>query len=354
MVVLHIASIKGNMSSGVCVIVPQHVKYQAERVTAGLVNIQNVEVPGVVQLKYEGAENFPAYLPEPFNKPDLVVFHEVNCFEYIHIYKKLKKAHIAYIIFPHGSLTKQALKKKWLKKKIAYTLFFNAFIKNAAAIQTLSQNECDNIKFKVKKFIGTNGVRLPEKNKQKFSSEGIKFVYIGRLDAYVKGLDLMLEAISKTSALLRENKCEFKLYGPDLNGRFQHVLDLIKENNVSDLVTLSREIYGKDKEEALLDADIFIQTSRTEGMPLGILEALSYGIPCLVTQGTSLGEVISGNNAGWAAQTSADGISKALVEAIGDKPKYKIKSENAKKLIEAEFQWDKIVAKTLEDYQKYV
>lgn len=42
----------------------------------------------------------------------------------------------------------------------------------------------------------------------------------------------------------------------------------------------------------LLQTDLFIQTSRHEGMPMGLLEALSIGVPCLVTVGTSLGHII--------------------------------------------------------------
>ena len=45
---------------------------------------------------------------------------------------------------------------------------------------------------------------------------------------------------------------------------------------------------GKSKEQVLLDADVFIQTSRTEGLPTAVLEAMSYKIPVLITKGTGL------------------------------------------------------------------
>ena len=47
-------------------------------------------------------------------------------------------------------------------------------------------------------------------------------------------------------------------------------------------------VFGKVKEKVLLDNDFFILTSRLEGHPMALIEALSYGLPCLVTQGSRL------------------------------------------------------------------
>mgnify|MGYP003308559639 CR=1 FL=1 len=58
--------------------------------------------------------------------------------------------------------------KKWLKKKIANITLFNHFINGAKAIQCLSQRELDSTKFGRQKFIGTNGINIPEKKKSSF------------------------------------------------------------------------------------------------------------------------------------------------------------------------------------------
>ena len=44
---------------------------------------------------------------------------------------------------------------------------------------------------------------------------------------------------------------------------------------------------------------------------MGLLEALSYGLPCLVTTGTNMAEK-SRADAGWTSDISVDGISEAL------------------------------------------
>ena len=111
---------------------------------------------------------------------------------------------------------------------------------------------------------------------------------------------------------------------------------------------------GKEKEEVLLNTDIFIQTSRHEGMPLGILEALSYGIPCLATEGTNLGTIIENNNAGWYANNSIESIANKIEETIKDKQKLRKKGKNAIKLIKNDFSWSIISQKTTSIYKQKI
>ena len=147
-------------------------------------------------------------------------------------------------------------------------------------------------------------------------SDSIKLTYIGRLDAYHKGLDLLISAAKELHGFLLEKNVEISIYGPDYAGRYEHVKQLIDEAGVSDIVLLNHEVTGKEKEDILLKTDVFVQTSRFEGMPLGILEALSYGIPCVASEGTTLAQRISDADAGWNAGETVETIADALTRFI--------------------------------------
>ena len=54
----------------------------------------------------------------------------------------------------------------------------------------------------------------------------------------------------------------------------------------------------------MYEFDLFIHTFRFEGHPIAVLEALSYGIPCLLTPGT--------NMAGEVEAAGLDGLWKLL------------------------------------------
>lgn len=354
MVILHIGAFGYNIYSGIYVVAPQHIKMQQRIEQVAFVNITNVIIEGIDnQFEYTSDFNI-SDLPEPFSNIELVVFHGVYIPEYLKIYKQLKKLSIPYIIIPHGSLSVEALNKKKLKKILANLFLFNKFINDAISIQYLSERECRASDYGTNKFICTNGISIPKVKKNHFNDDKVVFTYIGRLDSYHKGLDLLIQAVAKKKIFLKKYNCKINIYGPDISNQATTVKKMIVENNVDDIIDLHDGVIGEEKEHILLDTDLFIQTSRFEGMPMGILEALSYGVPCIVTMGTTLGSLIEEYDAGWCSDTSVDAIALKLEEAIKNTKNWKIKSVNALKLIEEKFEWNKVCMKELEYYQYYI
>ena len=128
--------------------------------------------------------------------------------------------------------------------------------------------------------------------------------------------------------------------------------ELISSLGVGEVVTLHHEIVGEDKVNKLLESDIFVQTSRHEGMPGGILEALSYGLPCLVSRGTNLGEKIRDNGCGWMAENDADSVAESIRRVIEEKDTLGDKSVKASAFVADNYSWNVIMKETIASYQK--
>lgn len=352
MVILHIAHVDTNLCAGVNVAVPGHVSAQQKWAQVGLVNLAQVAPPDVQNVFALEKARTIHDLKAPFCSPDLVVFHEVYRPAYLRLSAYLRRRGIPYVIVPHGSLTKAARRKKWLKKKIAGLLFFDHFVRGAAAIQCLSEQERSSTPAAVT-FVGTNGVDAAQRV-EPFSQSGLRMIYIGRLEMHLKGLDLLVRAADRERTLLEAAGCSIAIYGPEEHGNRAKLIQLIQRYDLSHLISVHPAVLGEEKRQILRAADCFIQTSRSEGMSMGLLEALGQGLPCIVTQGTCIAGLLRQYNAGWSCDTSVDGVAAALRTAVNERTLLAEKSAGASTMIAQRFCWEKVAQEALSRYERLV
>jgi glycosyltransferase involved in cell wall biosynthesis len=293
-------------------------------------------------------------LPHPFNHPDIVVVEEQYEFFNSKIISEIRKNKIPYIIVPRCSLTAEAQKRKYLKKKIANQIYFNKMIKNAAGIQFLTEQEKidSGSKWNDNEFVIPNGIEI-HNNVKTFNNDKIKMCFIGRIDLHHKGLDLLLKAMSSVKELLKREKVTLDIYGSGSDDQVEKLKKEIIENKLESEVCYKGPIYGQEKENVLLCSDIFVLTSRFEGMPMGLLEALSYGMPVLITKGTNMADFVSNYQAGWASDTSFDGIKHALHCMVDSRSTFLEKSRQAK-TVAGLFSWNQIALSTHAEFERII
>ncbi|KWW35845.1 MAG: glycosyl transferase group 1 protein, partial [bacterium F083] len=125
-------------------------------------------------------------------------------------------------------------------------------------------------------------------------------------------------------------------------------------NNVSDVCFVNDAVFKEKKYEILKNASVFIQTSRSEGQPVGIIESICCGLPCIVTPGTSFYDYVKENNVGYSCELNPDSIAKAMMESFNNQEGLKEKSNNAKKCGSKDFSWETIEKRTIEIYKKII
>lgn len=351
MKIIHVCNIE-NTANGIYSVlkslVPAQIKYGAE------IQIINTFKDGIQD------SSFPYYNNNRFKKliissnPDLVVFHGVFYKSIIIFSKFLLQQNIPYIIEMHGALSQQNMKKNFWKKWFTRKLILNKVIRKASSIIYLNNQEYCNstaTDYNNRSIIIPNGCDGIDEISNPMNDTP-EIVFIGRIDIHHKGLDYLIQALKLTTSNSFSVTAHFSLYG---TGN-QREIDWLNKNlkDISDIVDYKGPVYGEDKYNILRNADLMILTSRYEGFPMGILEALSHGVPVIVTPYTNVADIIETATAGWVTPLSPEDIANTINIAVTNYKKDPAYYRSNALFLSHRFNWNTIAAKSLSAYRNCI
>ncbi|NMC19388.1 MAG: glycosyltransferase [Thermogutta sp.] len=295
-------------------------------------------------------------LPEPFRRPDLVVFHSTFVPLHAVLAARRRALGVPYLVCPHGGMTAEALRQKAWKKRLGRLWFFDELIRHAAAIQYSTHREREKSgDWGRPVIIAGNGVHPPAENQ--IARPGLRparrFLFLGRLHIQHKGLDLLLEACRKVKEHLLRRGVEVVLVGPDVNGSRRFLENRIRAMDLGMLVRLRDAAVGDEKRRWFQSADLFVHPSRTEGQPAAVLEAMSFGLPVLVTPGTNVAEEVVTEGAGWETSCDPNELARDL-RNLAELPGSALARAGcaARNWVLRELTWDRAAARTVSKYQR--
>ena len=273
--------------------------------------------------------------------------------------KNFVRMGIPYVITPHGMLDHWALRQSMIKKIISWRLWEKYAFDNCAFVQALCDSELKTIR-KInsswKSFVIPNGITYPNKYnltsrdrpkcwENKLPPNAKVLLFIGRFHKK-KGINELIKAWE----IIMKSKCSqnwwlcFVGLG-DL--RILNNKDFMKSHK---RVLVSEPVFDLEKEKVFKNSSAFILPSFSEGLPMAVLEAMSYGIPCLISENCNLHEAIK---IGAAIETNP--TVENLVESLKilfkmDMVKRSQISDLAYKYISVNHNWSKITYQTKELY----
>lgn len=157
-----------------------------------------------------------------------------------------------------------------------------------------------------------NAVFIPEKINYNNNSKNITL--LGRLNER-KGTYDLIDVVEKMKSELNKNEYRFILAG---DGDLEKLKRMINDKGIEDMVEVLGWIDINKRDKILKDTLIYVLPSYNEGMPMSVLEAMSYGIPTIST------------NVGGIPKIIDDDINGLLIEPGDKEALYK----NIKYLIE--------------------
>jgi len=188
-----------------------------------------------------------------------------------------------------------------------------------------------------------NSVFIPDISDHLGIGEKINISMVARLTSE-KNHILAINSISEV--IKSNNNINLNIYG---DGPLLPVIEeCVKNNNLEDYVTFHG--YVGDINYIYKNTDLLLITSRTEGLPMTLLEAMSYAIPVVSTNVGEISNILKSAKCGAIVNQEVSSISKAIVKFINTPGELKNLGANARSYAERYLTIDKQAENLLKIY----
>jgi glycosyltransferase involved in cell wall biosynthesis len=236
-----------------------------------------------------------------------------------------RRWNIPYVLEPLGMY--RPIVRSFVKKRLYHALLGRYLRSHAARVIATSEQERQQLLEdglpSSQIVLRRNGVDLTQldvlpprgrfRQKWGIQPEERVTLFLGRLVS-VKSLDLLLEAL----AMLPLTTTRAVLAGPDEGDGYKEFLEETTTRlHLDGRVLFTGPLYGRDKLEALVDADVFVLPSLSESFGNAAAEAMACGLPVIVTEGCGIAPYVE-DRAGLVVPHDAEALRDALQRLLTD------------------------------------
>ena len=281
---------------------------------------------------------------------DIVHSHSLWMMQNIYPSWESKKNRIPVVISPRGTLSTEAFKSGSIVKSLFWPLIQKPVLRDSTIFHATSNQEKNDIRelgFKQPIAVVPNGIDLPEIKKIKKDNKPLKkLLFLGRIHP-IKGIHNLLIAWKEIQNI--HQNWTLEIVGPD---NYNYLSELNRTTKKLQLkrVVFSKEIHGEEKNMKYQSADLFILPSHSENFGVSVAEALSNGIPCVVSKGAPW-KILDEKKAGWWIDNSVEMLTKNLISILSmSTSELESMGLNGKNLVSEDFNWNKVSTMMTEVY----
>ena len=300
--------------------------------------LRNPAIP-IIPLKHTGtgAVKMPRRLAANLAADDVLVLHSVYIPSNVVAAWAARRCGVPYIVMAHGGYDRRARsrrryrKQAWLPVERAYLegslavhLFFNSEVPDAAEV-------APNARW----LVAPTGFDLPADRWD--GGTGGYLAWIGRYDIRHKGLDLLVDAMSR---LAIPDRRPLRLHGKRSENSAEDIQGIAQASGVTDAVTAGGQLAGSDKVDFLRRAVAYIHPSRWEAYSLALVEALAYGVPSVVSVSCSIAHDLQAAEAAIIVEPTPDSIAGGISAILRSPQQY---SDRAVQFVRTRLTWTAII-----------
>jgi glycosyltransferase involved in cell wall biosynthesis len=185
------------------------------------------------------------------------------------------------------------------------------------------------------------GIVPEEGTLRRHAGQGCNILFIGRFD-HVKGLPVLLEAFAVLAA--EDKAAHLHLVG---DGPQRQALEaMVREKELDRRVTFYGYRSQAELREHFAAADVFVMTSFAEGIPVVLMEAMSFGVPVVAPRITGIPElVVEGVSGTLTTPGHVAELVEAIRELLNDPEQRNRFAAQGRRMVENEFHIETEVAR---------
>jgi glycosyltransferase involved in cell wall biosynthesis len=266
-----------------------------------------------------------------------------------------RRLRVPYVVSPHGGYAPASLRRSTARKALYRLLVERRLVDRAALRVALTDVEArDLVAFGAGEPIAIipNGVTPPSENADPaalrqelgLDPDHRLLLFVGRLDVVHKGLDDLVRGVAAAPGW------HLVLVGSDFRGGGDQLRHLSRELGAEARLVLAGPRHGQALHAAYAAADCFALMSRWEGLPLSLLEALSCGLPAIVSPTVDdLVEVV-GAGAGWSVRPAELGALLRTLQHLDHAER--ARRSSAARALAGRYDWAKVALRYETAYAK--
>jgi glycosyltransferase involved in cell wall biosynthesis len=296
------------------------------------------------------------------SKFDIIHLHEFTTLQNVAMAYHAGRLHLPYVLQAHGSVHFTGRRGR----KLVFNAIFGKYIlRKASRVVALSQVE--ELQYRKmglddgKIAVIPNGIDLTDysdlprvglfKKKIGLNDSERIILFLGRLHR-IKGVDLLVRAFA--SVAHKRDNVTLVIVGPD-EGCLDELNALVNALQIGTSVKIVGPLYGSNKLEAYVDAEVVVLPSRYEAFPMGILEAYACGKPVVASNVGSISDLVIDGVTGFLVKPeSVSQLASSLLQIMDSHENAAMMGAKGKKVVEEKFQLSAVVKKLLALYQDVV
>lgn len=191
---------------------------------------------------------------------------------------------------------------------------------------------------------------VPSVRSNPYSLNSKNVIFLGML-IQRKGIEDLLSAFSLINHLIPKD-ITLKLYGDDKNHNIQ---SLIERYNLANRAEYCGWLTNEEKPSVLKKCMLNVLPSYNEGLPMTILETMSYGLPNISTNIAAIPELVKdGENGILITPGDVESLKNALLDLLLNEDKRKQMSDKAYESIQGNFTVEKHLDNVLAIYKNLI